>query len=312
MRLAAPLLTVCAIILFTGCARSKITTELKANGSFTRTVELTGQAKQEGGMQMGQSLEESFALPGAGWTKVEKTKETDRILTFTRTFAAGAASKGDLSMKEGEGAKLALVNDMIVKRSAPGRFEYTETLTWTGSSPKLKGNIKPEDLAQLKAALPKALATDENANAVAMKAAAMAVPVLFGPSDPLLAIGLLHPDLAERRATQRMGALVMKAFEEQFGDKMTVAQRRDAARKLIATTLGAAKPAKPDPKAGPPDKSSGAGLVPLMFILKGPGKVISSNGEIDELTGEVYWALFPEAASIKPVTLTAIWDTTAK
>jgi hypothetical protein len=34
--------------------------------------------------------------------------------------------------------------------------------------------------------------------------------------------------------------------------------------------------------------------------------VISTNGETDELTGEIYWALFPEGASLQPVTLTAI------
>jgi hypothetical protein len=43
-----------------------------------------------------------------------------------------------------------------------------------------------------------------------------------------------------------------------------------------------------------------------MFIVKIPGKVISSNGEVDELTGEVYWALFPQAAALKPVVLTAV------
>ncbi len=45
-----------------------------------------------------------------------------------------------------------------------------------------------------------------------------------------------------------------------------------------------------------------------MFIVKSAGKVISSNGEVDDLTGEVYWALFPEAASLQPVTLTAIME----
>jgi hypothetical protein len=34
--------------------------------------------------------------------------------------------------------------------------------------------------------------------------------------------------------------------------------------------------------------------------------VISSNGDLDELTGEVYWALFPPAAALKPVVLTAV------
>ena len=45
-------------------------------------------------------------------------------------------------------------------------------------------------------ALPKPVATDENARAIAEKAAVLAVPMMFGPGDPLLALGLLHPDLA--------------------------------------------------------------------------------------------------------------------
>jgi hypothetical protein len=311
-RLLGLLAPILALTLFTGCARSKITTEVRANGSYVRTIELTGPAKQEGGMQVGSTLEETFAVPSdAAWTKSERTKASDRIVTLVRTFAAGAGSKGDLRLKEGEGEKVALSNEVTVKRSGTSRIEYTETLTWSGEPPKIAGGLKGEDLAQLKAALPKGLATDENANAVAMKAATMAVPVLFGPGDPLLAIGLMHPDLAERRATQRLGTLMTKALEEQFGEKLTVAQRREIARKLITTTFSAAKPSKPDPGAGP-DKKSGAGLVPLMFVLKGPGKVVSSNGEVDELTGEVYWALFPEAASMKPVTLTAVWDAAAK
>jgi hypothetical protein len=45
-----------------------------------------------------------------------------------------------------------------------------------------------------------------------------------------------------------------------------------------------------------------------MFVLKVPGRVISSNGQVDELTGEVYWAMFPEAAVLKELTLTAICE----
>ena len=44
----------------------------------------------------------------------------------------------------------------------------------------------------------------------------------------------------------------------------------------------------------------------LMFVVKTQGKVISTNGEKDELTGEVYWALFPEAATLQPVVMTAV------
>jgi hypothetical protein len=166
--------------------------------------------------------------------------------------------------------------------------------------------FKMDDLAELKAALPKQLATDENARAVAEKTASLAIPVLFGPGDPLLAIGIMHPDLASRRASQRIGALMIKALEEQFGDKMTAAQRRDVALKMIDTTLAKTRVGKPDPSSGPPSKGSSSGLTPLMFILKTQGKIVSSNGEMDELTGEVFWALFPEATGLKPVVLTAV------
>lgn len=306
MRSLATATFLAALALLAGCARSRITTEIKPDGSWTRTVTLTGQQQQEG-MQMGSSLEDTFLLPsGDGWKSHEEKKEAERSLVFERTLPAGASLKGDLSIKDTEPGKLTLSNEVTVTRVAPGRFEYRETLRWTGAPPKNIGaNMKPEDLAQLKAALPKALATDENARAMAQRAAALAVPMLFGPGDPLLAIGLLHPDLAVHRASQRIGALMLKALEEQFGDKMQPAERREVARKLIDTTFAQAKPAKPDPAAGPPT-DKGSGLTPLMFILKAPGKVISSNGDFDELSGEIYWALFPEAASLKPVTLTAV------
>jgi hypothetical protein len=132
----------------------------------------------------------------------------------------------------------------------------------------------------------------------------LAVPMFFGPGDPILAIGIIHPDLAALRLRQRLGSLVMKALEEEFGDKLPLPQRREAARKIIETTFNQAMPAKPDASAGPPSNSSG--LVPLTFIMKGNGKVVSSNGEVDDLTGEVYWCLFPEAASLEPVKLTAV------
>ena len=45
-----------------------------------------------------------------------------------------------------------------------------------------------------------------------------------------------------------------------------------------------------------------------MFVLRTPGRVVSSNGEVDEFTGEVYWALFPEGAALKDITLTAVCE----
>jgi hypothetical protein len=297
-----------AATLLGGCARSSITTEIKSGGAWTRTVSFTGQEKKEGGMDMGASLEEVFTLPSGGdWKSREQKKAADRTVIFERTLAAGNSLAGDVSVKGGEGGKPVLVNEVTVKAAGPGRYEYRETLRWSGPPPKTSGEgIKPEDLAQLKAALPKALATDENARAIADKSAALAIPMMFGPGDPLLAIGMLHPDLAARRLNQRIGMLMMKALEDQFGNKMRPDERREVTRKLIDTVFAMSKPAKPDPAAGPPSGKSSSGLTPLMFVVKSPGKVISTNGEKDELTGEVFWALFPEAASLQPVVLTAV------
>ena len=296
---------VLSLALLTGCTRARVTTEIRSGGAWTRTVALTGQQKKEGQLDMGSSLEDAFALPsGDGWKSTTEKKDSDETSTFEKTFTAGAPLKGDLSIK-GEGDKITLANEVSVTRLTPRRFEYRETLRWTGPPPTGM-SLKPQDLADLKAALPKALATDENARGIADKMGVLIMPVMFGPGDPLLAIGMLHPDLAAMRASQRIGSLMLKALEEQFGDRMTLAERRAVAMKLIETSFAQAKPKAPDPAAGPPSGKGGGELTPLMFIVKSPGKVISSNGEVDQLTGQVYWALFPPAAWLKPVVLTAV------
>ncbi len=291
------------IPLFAACSRSRVTTEIRPRGAWTRTVLLSGQEKKPGAM--GTSIEETFALPAASeWTSHEDNKDSNRSLTFERTLAAGSALKGDVSIKGDAPGTLLMVNEVTVTRIAPDRFEYRETLRWLGPPPK-SILIKPEDLARLKAALPPPLATDENAKALADRAGKLAIPLLFGPGEPLLALGLMHPDLAVRRAGQRMGGMMLKALEDQFGDKLPLAERREVARKLIETAYSQNLPVKPDPSAGTPPSNS-SGLVALMFVVKSAGKIVSTNGEMDDLTGEVFWALYPEAASLEPVNLTAI------
>jgi hypothetical protein len=307
MRAVPFILCFAALAALSGCARARITTEIKARGAWTRTLSFTGQEKKEG--QMGPTLDDVFLMPsGTGWKSHTVKSDKDNTVVVERTLQPGDALKGDLSIKA-EGDKLQLVNNVTVKRLGPRRFEYTETLSWKApKGPGQIGDIKPEQLAEIKAALPPALATDENARAFAEKASGLMVPLMFGPGDPLLAIGLMHPDLAERRASQRIGAAMMTALQEQFGDKMSAEQRKETVRKVIAELFASARPAQPDPSAGPPDKSSSGGLTPLMFIVKTPGHVVSSNGEVDEFTGEVFWALFPEAASLRDVTLTAVCE----
>jgi hypothetical protein len=298
-----------AALLLSGCSHARVTTRIQSDGSWKRTIVLTGQQKTAG-IQPMPALEDTFVVPtGDGWKSSEESKDNNRTLTLERTLAAGAALQGDLSLKGSEPGKLRLVNQVTVKAAGPHRLEYRETLHRTGPPSKLLDNIHPEDLARLKSFLPQPLATDANARALVDKVAELGVPVLFGPGDPLLALGLLHPDLALYRANQRMGAVVMQALEQQFGDKMQPAERREIARQLIQATLSTSKISQPDPTAAMANPTNSPGLTPLMFVVQPPGKVVSSNGEIDEFSGEIFWALFEEAASYKDVVMTAVLET---
>src|SRR5271165_67766 len=312
MRISVLLAALAAAVLLSGCARVRVTTEVKSDGSCSRTVALTGQEQKEGSMQMGGKLEDTFVLPaGKEWTTLETKKDGNRTMTYQRKLVLGRPLEGDVSLKDGtEGGNVQLANSVTVTRTG-NRFEYSERLHWKGA-PSKGMDLTPENLGEIKALLPKPLATDENARAVAEKMTALAVPLLFGPGDPLLAVGLIHPDLAERRMTQRIGAVLLKALEEQFGNQLTPAQRREIAVKLIKTSVSSSRPSQPDPTTGPPASKDNGGLTPMMFVLKFPGRVVSTNGEVDELTGEVYWALFSEAAALKDVVLTAVVELDGK
>ncbi len=299
-----------ALALLCGCTRSRITTEIKADGSWVRTVALTGQEKKEG-MQV-PTLEDTFVIPsGDGWKSRQEKTSQDRSVILERVLAAGDTIEGDLSIKDDKNpSKLQLVNKVTVSRVGPRLFEYRETLKWKGGPPE---NITPEQTAEIVASLPKPLATEANARAFAQKGAALAIPMMFGPGEPLLPLVLFHPDLAERRLSQRVGPLLLKALEEEFGDKMQPAQRREVVRKLIEKSVSSTRPSQPQPDAASgPSSGKGSTLVPLMFIVKTPGRVVSSNGEVDEFRGEVFWGLYPEAASMKELTLTAVCEVEPK
>jgi hypothetical protein len=307
MRSLATSILLAAAFLLSACARARVTTQIQSDGSCVRTLELTGQKKA--GVQATPALEDTFVIPaGDGWKSTEEAKDNNRTLTLERRLPGGGTLEGDVSIKSSEPGKLRLVNSMVVKVAGPHRLEYRETLHWTGASVNLLGDIRPADLARLKSHLPSSLATDANAGELVEKTARLSIPVLFGPGDPLLATGLLHPDLALYRANQRMGSVLVQALEQQFGDKMQPDERRRVARELIQETLNSGKLSQPDPAAAANISSNSVGLIPLMFIVKPPGKVISTNGEIDDFTGEIFWALFEEAALYQDVVLTAVME----
>jgi len=257
---------------------------------------------------MSTGVEAIFAIPsGAEWKSTREPKGGELVISLERTLAAGASLAGDLSAKDDSG-NMRFVNQVTVTRLGPRRFRYRETLQWKGDRTKGSVEIKAEDLARIMAILPKALATAENGRALTRSIQDLMIPMTFGPGDPLLATGFLHPDLAEQRATQRIGPLLAQSLEKQFGDKLPPPERYEAARKIIREILPCMKVPNPDDVAANPSANQGSGMAALMFIVKTPGHIVSSNGEVNKFTGEVFWAMFEEAALLKDVVMTAVID----
>src|SRR5258708_12466972 len=87
-----------AALVISGCARSRITTEIKPDGSWLRTVVFTGSEKKEG--SMAPAIEDSFVLPsGAAWKSHEGKKNDDPVLTYEPTLAPRASLNADISIK---------------------------------------------------------------------------------------------------------------------------------------------------------------------------------------------------------------------
>src|ERR1035438_1942141 len=96
MRLVAIACGMIASVLQSACAGARVTTTIKADGSWTRSVSLIGQDKKEG--QMTPTLEDTFVIPsGAAWNSHEEKKNDERTLTLERVVAAGASIDGDVS-----------------------------------------------------------------------------------------------------------------------------------------------------------------------------------------------------------------------
>ncbi len=295
-----------AALLLSACARARVTTQIQSDGSWTRTVALTGQQKTDG-FQLAPTLEDTFVIPaGSGWKSTEEVQDNNRTLTLERTLPAGAhaawrrvhqkfrtwqesrtrqAAAGEPRRRQSDGTpSIGISRDAALDRpsqQAPGRYS-----TGGLGALEIASSAGPGHRCQC----PGACWTRRRC---------CRCPFCLGQGDPLLAVGLLHPDLALYRANQRIGAVLVKALEQQFGEKMQPAERRECRQ---ATHSGNARsperyrnPIPPPPRLPPPNS---AGLTPLMFIVKPPGRVVSTNGEIDGFSGEIFWALFEEAADV--------------
>lgn len=327
-RCTASALLALAALLTTGCSRSVATTTVKSDGSFTRTIVFHGPKPPDqgaGGPAMvgpGGELSDSFDMPSGGPWKTKREKlESEEVYTAERELTPGTVQKKDIVIKSGDKSKpgVFMVNEASVRSVGPGKWEYRETLHWSGKVPDVTNNVPPEMILAIKSALPSALATDANVRPIGVALTHELWRLLFGPGDPLISSWsqfMMQPEAVERKMSARMGAGVDRAIAAQLGDKLTQEQRRACVQKIIkaATVVLNSKTSKnadPSKAGGNTDIGDGA-LAAMTFTVKMPGKIVSTNGDRDDFANQVSWSVYPQAAALSDVEMTAVCDTNVR
>lgn len=307
MRILRALPLIPLLLIGIGCTRTSTDTVIANDGSWTRTVKLTIPKEAQMGGDKAPTFEEFFVPPaGAGWKITKTTDKDSQILTAVRSAALGETIMKDIQVKEG--GKITCVNQVKVTQIAPGRFEYLETIKYTGDKKPEKAKSVAEVMPIFKAALP--AGTDEaTINRIGEKFFIEVWHVIFGPSDPMLSMLVLHPDMAERRMKAAFGKAMDRVLAAELGDKMDKEARLKAIRQLVKE-LDSDKIIGPEKDKQKEESSSGgnSSLVSMFTSVKLPGKIVESNGETDEVSGEVFWGYYADAAVVGDVQLRAVCD----
>ncbi len=313
-------------LLATGCSRAVVTTTVKPDGAFTRTIAFHGPKSDDKAGEIavpgGGELKDSFEMPAGGpWKTKHEKLENEEVYTAERELTPGMVQKQDIAVKSGDKTKpgLFMVNAATVRSAGPGRWEYRETLHWSGKAPDLLSLINPDGLKAIKAGLPPALATDANVRPIAIAVSRAVWTALFGPGDPLISGWsqfMMQPENVSRKIQAMASPAVDKALLTQLGDKLSSSERRACVRKILNSitegmTTKASAGADPTKAEAKPDFGDAA-LAALTFSVKLPGKIVSTNGQRDDFNGEVYWFVYPQAAMLGDVEMTAVCDTKAQ
>ncbi len=296
-----------AIFLGMGCARTSTLTTVKEDGSWHRTVKLFFQAQNAGGLgdvkQSEPKIEDVFTPPsGSGWS-IERSKASDGTLQLVaqRDLKAGQESQNDIVVK-GQ-----LSNTVTVKEISPGRFEYRETLHWTGKKQDLLATASPSLLTVVKDALGSQLATKENVDFIVLGLGKAVTRIMFGPGDPMLGQLIAQPELSERRLRIRIAESVNALIATRFGTSVSAEDRLKMSKKLLAE-LDSKQFIDPEKQGEESKGSTNSQLVSMFFSVKLPGAIIETNGESDPFTGEVFWAMYPEVAQFEDVVLRSVCE----
>lgn len=325
----------------TGCSRAMVTTEVREDGTWKRTLRLhaPGAQKDEDSANnvslSEETLDSTFVLVREPEWKTTRSVEVEalnaqdgpgngpmEVFTAERTLRMGETIDHDVAVRN-PGAQKAdpvVVNTARVRQIAPGRYEYREVLRWKGPG---KGTPLLEEMAtsevrqtiqELKTLLPPSLATEKAMKQLELNLMRGAWQLVFGPNDPLVADMFklaIFPDLALPRVLRDFHRVFDRALAQTFGASLSATQRREIARRVAQDQAGKIRKRVP---SGPTEtKPGGVAFVAMTYRVRMPGRVIATNGEVDPFAGnEVYWTFFSLAPMAGDVELFAVSQAPAR
>lgn len=306
MRVLAALVAMAALV---GCSRTSSSTVVDANGDWHRTVKLTVTKGMSMGAEGAKDDEwpSPFKLPTeAGWTKTEKIKDDEKTTTLTRDCQAGDTLLTDVVLRDEKSKETMLKNFVRVREIEPGVFEYYEKIV--NPNPEKFGDNA--DITKFKAELEKSLpegvkVEEAEAEAVSKQMVVSISRIMFGPEDHLFGTLITNPEGAIRRLKLGLGKSLDAALKQHLSAKLNEGQRKELVAKMMSDLDADSIKESKKAEAAPGGKSDST-FTGMSVSVKLPGEIISSNGEVDPYTGEVFWDFLSASAGVEPLELRAV------
>ncbi len=301
----SPLITVCAAaLLLGGCVRSSSLSEITSTGAVNRKLTITVTDSGMGGEN--KPKPEDFLIlanPGA-WKVSAETKEMATTMTASRTMAPGAPKTVEYHLSDGKKGKAKVEVGLITLPN--GDQEYTETWTWEGKDETLASDII-KDVAPILAKHLKPLgASDAKITESGEFVKDLVIKIMMGPSEPMLMQLITEPEegLRQFRRKVYLGFAEWIRKEIPGTDEVKAKATAKAWAQDLQKLLEDKQTAATSPSSPPGDEGQ---LVIIQSAIKGNGQVVETNGVLDEVDDRVYWSMYLEACSNKPVVLRAVF-----
>ncbi|MCW5939665.1 MAG: hypothetical protein KF884_00930 [Fimbriimonadaceae bacterium] len=302
---AKSLLIFGAAVVIAGCGNVSSSSELAADGSIVQRVRLSVPKAELPSPEPPPALADlvKFA-PDGGWKTEESSDDNSKWIEGVRSRGTGEALPMFV-VHDKKGAYLQ--SSCRVEKTADGMLVFTETYEWVREikNPPLSQTAGMFD--ELKKDFDKAELTDDQAKAMERELGEMVWYTVFGPSDPLLGLLMTNPAAAEKRMGSLMGTKMIEIVSKYAGDKMTrdeiIAVVREGKKKV--TEAGGFNRDKQMSESASEEEPN---LMGMLVAIKGPGRMVESNGIYDPIENEVYWSFYDMSAQIGPVVLRAVFQ----